>query len=201
VTGHAEIEPEWLADLEAVQTPGSVVYRRSEERRQPVAEKQPLDARHDAETTRCRSALLARAKQIVERIDRQRGITSHGVGRMLADAGRTEAAVVTLERALRRQPLDVQARYLLALLELERDRQAAGEAHLRKVLLLAPDHLPALLCLGRRLKERGQTGEAASLFGRMRLLLHGREDREQVLYADGLTVGEVRGILRPLGEE
>ena len=81
--------------------------------------------------------------------------------------GRIDEAERIYRRVLRKNPDNVDALRLLALLALRVDRQDDAESLLQRAIEIAPDFLLALLDLGRLLKEQDRYEEALGCFDRV----------------------------------
>jgi tetratricopeptide (TPR) repeat protein len=81
--------------------------------------------------------------------------------------GRIEEAERIYRRVLRKNPDNVDALRLLALLALRVDRQDDAESLLQRAIEIAPDFLLALLDLGRLRKEQDRYEEALECFDRV----------------------------------
>ena len=81
--------------------------------------------------------------------------------------GRIDEAERIYRRVLRKNPDNVDALRLLALLAMRVDRQDDAESLLQRAIEIAPDFLLALLDLGRLLKEQDRYEEALGCFDRV----------------------------------
>ena len=81
--------------------------------------------------------------------------------------GRIEEAEQIYRRVLRKNPRNVDALRLLALLAMRADRPDDAETLLLRAIEIAPDFLLALLDLGRLRKEQDRYGEALESFDRV----------------------------------
>lgn len=112
-----------------------------------------------------------------------------------ANLGELTEALVWCERALGIAKTDAATHFLHAsiLRELQRDEEAL--LSLRNVLFLNPDHVFAHFTSANLHRRCGRQPAAAKHFGNVRQLLVGRDEREELPQADGLSVGQLNAIL------
>jgi chemotaxis protein methyltransferase CheR len=113
-----------------------------------------------------------------------------------ADAGEWTAAVEACERALRRYPLDPALYYARALISEHIGEPAAAEEALGRAIYLDRNFALAHYHLGRCQVARGERKAAARSFANALKILGGRDDKEALAMGDGLTVAELRELVR-----
>lgn len=190
IVGHAEYDLRTFDAFESHSCPGAILYRKplsgepagGRQRRDPAASPNSPPVP--------RPASPAPAGGIPAAADLL------SAGRHRAGPGRLAGATDSLSRLLRKDPLDVEARYLLALLHLHDGAREAAIGHLRRVLILDPEHLPALCTVVTFLRREGREAEARTYARRAKTVLSGRDDEEEIPEVEGVTVGDLRQILQ-----
>ena len=112
-----------------------------------------------------------------------------------ANLGELTPALATCDHALSLEPTNPSLHFLRAGILREMQRDGEAMLALRKVLYLDPTH--ALACfVASHLHLRGhRLSEAARLRTRVRQVLAGRDDQDELVDAGGLTVGRLRAMV------
>lgn len=194
--------PLWpYAPFKTVLTAAGVLYRREgQASRQPVAKTRGApNALHQRPAVQPRTALRPHAtdilssaapiaRQTVRPDDQDMDL---GLIRTLADQGRIAAARQAAEEAIRRAPLLVEPRYLLATLALADGRVDEAVTSLRQLLYIDPDLTAAHMMLGTALLSKGEVAAARRAFAIAFALSAQRPEHEIVPLTDGETAGDL----------
>ena len=111
--------------------------------------------------------------------------------RSLADKGRLDEALETIDLAIESDKLDVLAHYLRGVILHEQSKEIEAAASLHRALYLDPAFVLAHVALGNLMRRNGKEKAARRCFDNAREIL-GREDRDTVLpESGGMTAGRL----------
>lgn len=111
--------------------------------------------------------------------------------RRMADQGRLSEALVTIDRALECDKLDVLSHYLRGVILHEQNREEEATASLQRALYLDPGFVLAHVTLGNLMRRGGKERAARRCFDNAREILRGH-DRDAVLpESGGMTAGRL----------
>jgi chemotaxis protein methyltransferase CheR len=111
--------------------------------------------------------------------------------RGLADKGRLDEALATIDLAIESDKLDVLAHYLRGVILHEQNKEIEAAASLHRALYLDPSFVLAHVALGNLMRRNGKEKSARRCFDNARDLLS-REDRDTVLpESGGMTAGRL----------
>ena len=122
------------------------------------------------------------------------------LARILADRGALSDAVAWSESAIATVRTDPEALYIHANILIEMGRQDEATKSLQRALYLAPDFVLAHYALGFLEMRHGKRVRARKHFENAAALLAVRPAQEVLTGPDGLTVGELREVVRTLQE-
>jgi chemotaxis protein methyltransferase CheR len=132
-----------------------------------------------------------------QRHDRASGaVADLGEVRRRADSGEWNAAMAACELAIQQSPLDPAAYYTYALLSEHVGLGAAAIEALRRAVYLDRNFALAHYHLGRCLVHGGERAAAERSFANVLKLVSGRSDQDEVPLGEGLTVGDLRHLVR-----
>ena len=198
--------PLWpYAPYKTVITAAGVLYRRIDQADlQPMAETKilPKVLDHARPAAPPRAAFRPDAPQLADIPSpsgptgrRKPGANNQNIDlaliRALADQGKISAAQQAAEEVIRRVPLSVEPRYLLATLALADGRTEEAITSLRQLLYINPSLAAAHMMLGMALLGKGDLMAARRAFENTFALSAERPEQEIVPLTDGETAGDL----------
>ncbi|MEJ5365772.1 MAG: CheR family methyltransferase [Desulfosoma sp.] len=113
----------------------------------------------------------------------------------LAARGRAEKALNLLDRVLAVHKFDPALYHMKGALHAELGQGDEAVAAFRQMLYVAPQSATALLSLGMLSRREGHPDAARRYLEGALKLLEGKDDREEVPYSDGMSVGQTRRMV------
>jgi chemotaxis protein methyltransferase CheR len=120
------------------------------------------------------------------------------LARIYANLGELTAARRWSEQAIAADKSDAVSHYLRAVILQEQGIIEEAQASFRRTLYLAPDFVLAHFALGNLAHRQGKHPAAERHFSNTLTLLSGYDDSEVVPHADGLAVGQLRGMIQSI---